>query len=308
MIDYQLLSCSQKSDSVQALDSFFREAYGERSSFKYPSRWSWLYGRQGSLAALALDESRIIGFVGAMAMKVMFSGKSVPAAWSVDNFVLPDYRSRGIGTALQRNAESSIPVTLSTWLSAGNAEIKKRLGNLMIGDLTILSLGTAQKRSSNCEVSEPNPVLIASMAKLAMARYDLCVDRNVEYCRWRFQEQPLAAYVQLSFDCGISLVRKCGPQRDKVGMIGDVFSAAGDLTEAVELVECSAGWLLAEGCERVRFGTSDPDLIRLLEQSDARWKTRGRHAVMVSEPGSYLARCSLPFFSLSDSDLDQYPW
>lgn len=308
MINYQVLTGVAGMNVVAALERFCSEAYGDRAQFKYPARWSWVYARRGALYAVAWDDSTIVGFVGAMTVQAVLTGNVVSAAWSVDNFVLPAYRSQGIGTTLQQKAEAAIPITFSTWLSAENLHIKERLGNVKVCDLTILVTTKLPAPDHPYSVAEPRPDVLASVAEQSVSRYDLHVERSAEYCRWRFLDQPLSGYVQLSMDCGTSLLRACGPKRSGVGMIGDVFPVQADPYEAARLIRSSTNWLLSHGCSTVRFGTADPELLELLLISDSNWEVHGQYVILASDPHQQLAGCQLPFFSLSDSDVDQFPW
>jgi len=306
MIRYEILTPSSELWTSPALASFFEQAYGDRCAYKYPRRCFWLYGRSGALAVVAWCDSRIVGWVGAMPIEIRRQDRCIRAAWSVDNFVLTSYRSRGIGTSLQRQAEGAVPFTLSTWISTANFRIKEHLKNRHLSTISVLATMTRPTLVHKYDVSEPDPEEIATLAYSHLNRYDCAVVRDASYCRWRFKNQPNSAYVQLRADCGLVLVRKCGPKRPCVGMIGDVFPIRSEPTEFVALVGAGAHYLMMNECTVVRYGTTD--LSQAAGLIGDGWEVCNRYPVLVSADGGSLDSCETFLFGLSDSDFDQYPW
>lgn len=307
MILFSVLDYTTRDDLSGPLELFILKAYGSRAKLKYPERWWWLYGQAGSFSVVALDDDVLVGHVGAMTVRLAMSNHTVNACWSIDNFVLPAYRGRGIGTALQQKAESMANVTLSTWVSDSNVSIKDRLGNYVLDTLLILVREEVSTDRVDCLIDSPQPTVIAESAR-SLNEYGLFVEREVNYCQWRFVEQPFANYVQLSTDFGISLVRFCGPMRNSTGMIGDVLPRTKDLKESALLVNISAEWILSNGSNTARFGTTDRDLIAVLLNSETGWRVHSEYPILSSDTGQLKRRTAYSFFSLSDSDLDQFPW
>lgn len=123
-------------DDEAALQRFYRQAYGEeRSQYKYPLRWNWLYRENpfipkgfGLPIWVAVRHNEIVGHTGAMFVPCLIKEKSVIAAWSVDTIILPSYRGIGLGKRLQKSNQDSHEIFMSLAMSPANRAIKKKLG------------------------------------------------------------------------------------------------------------------------------------------------------------------------------------
>lgn len=117
------------------LPAFYRRAYGERAHFKYPERWQWAFvdnpfKDEGSPSVyVAVDGRRVVGHVAAIEVPLWINGRHSSLGWSVDSYVLPEYRGCGLGSRLQVINRADHPFFASLAMTSTNKHIKiKKLG------------------------------------------------------------------------------------------------------------------------------------------------------------------------------------
>ena len=287
------------------LAAFIDEAYAGRSEHKFPDRFDWLYGLTGGRHFIARHDGRIVGHVGAVPFIALASETGVCRGhWSVDTIVLPRMRGQGLGLALQRAAASATPLFLSVWMSPGNMAIKRRLGAVEIGTFTTLqrpvlarAFGTASNGSHPID-----PAMIAAAAARFLPTCAFRIARSLEYCIWRFKDQPNAGYFQVSASDGLALARLCGPKRKGVLMVGDVLCEGGATAEVATRVACSVA---RPDIDTVVFGTAEPEVVSDLESRG--WSIHSRMPVLALGTAS-TNFCYPLHLSMSDQDMDQFPW
>jgi hypothetical protein len=292
-----------------SLCGFLNAAYGTRGEFKHPERWGWVYQRAGSTLALARSEQMIVGQVGGMGARLRHGAEIIDVAWSVDNMILPEFRGQGIGTALQELSERNTRPTLSTWLSEANCHVKRKIGNRDLCELTVVA--ASQDGFQHVEKGTLSGIDLSLLLELSAthlaSRSDLYIERSAPYLSWRFVEQPFAHYAQLTTRFGVAMMRKCGPMRPGVGMIGDVFSEHAVGRETAIIVNSAAANLFQQGCTHVRYGSTSKDVVECLLSSPG-WAVHRIYPILINCPkGQQVSGCH-PYFTLSDADLDQFPW
>jgi hypothetical protein len=280
----------------------YSDQFGTDMAFKYPTYWNWLYGYRGRSLVLQ-NGDELIGHVGCIPFVATYNGQSVRGTWSVDTLVLPDHRRRGYGRRLQAAAQASSPMFASLWTSEANSRIKLSIGQDIVATLPVLLRRRCQEHShsGDRQLSSPMPHQIEAAADRYLRGWDFSVERSAAYCAWRFCEQPNAAYRQVTSDYGLVMIRRCGPRRPTVGMIGDAFPVDTSAPTLAGLVETACAQLFSEGCEEVIFGCADPVATDLLSKES--WDVVRRLHFHVPQ-GSVSGRV---FLSLSDQDIDQYP-
>lgn len=133
-------------DDKPAIAEFLQVAYPDRHQYKFPERWEWQFDnnpfRNGDELPLwlAFDGERIVGQTGAQLEPMKLGDKSVRVGWSVDTYVLPEYRGQGIGYRLQQANQSSHDVFMSLSMSPKNRSIKASLGAQTLDPLDIFEL------------------------------------------------------------------------------------------------------------------------------------------------------------------------
>ncbi len=300
-LEYPLLQ-----ENEEKLKHFLFKAYNERAEFKYPERWKWIYHQPGAKSYFALHRNNIIGHVGVMPFTAANDSTPVNGAWSVDTFVLKPYRGKGIGKQLQLMAQRSNSVFQSVWMSNLNKQIKYQNGGIDNSFLVVLQ--TSNVSDVNCDycVTSPEASKIAQFAEKHLQSFKYYVIRTEKYCFWRFEQQPFAKYLQITTKFGVAMIRKCGYLRPHVGMIGDVFTENNNPESLLEQIGAAANELIKQGCNLVRFATTDQNLINVLKNS--KWDILSELPLIVQTTQKSLRLSSNTFVSLSDQDMDQFPW
>lgn len=289
---------------AEKLSGFIKDIerqYRVNLGFKYPEYWNWLYRDARSL--VLEEEGRIVGHVGRVPFLARQDGQPKQGNWSVDTFVLSRYRGNGHGRQLQAAAQERSPIFASVWMSPANSHIKRSIGQEVAATLEVLCRPRGEQRPVPAyQVGSPVPVEIAEAAARRLPDWNFYIERSPEYCAWRFLDQPRAGYRQINCGRGVALARRCGPQRGRAGMIGDAFPADASHEAMEELLESACDHLFSEGCESVRFGSTDPATVEfLLKRGWSHVESMPLHVSKGSVSGSV-------FLSLSDHDIDQYPW
>lgn len=123
---------------------FLLKAYKREANLKYPDRFHWLYEENPFLPTnfmnvkIIRDHDRIIAQSGAMGIELLVDGSLYPAHWSIDTIVLPEFRGKGYGTALQKENSLQSPFFLSLSMSKKNRRIKENLQAVKLPVLVVL--------------------------------------------------------------------------------------------------------------------------------------------------------------------------
>jgi hypothetical protein len=278
---------------------FLLGAYGPQDAAAYDSILRWKL--TSSFSILARTGSEIVGHVGILPVALCCKGSCVQSAWSVDTVVLPDWRRAGIGTSLQRMAHDFCPTLISIWMSSENSRIKRRIGATSIGTFVVLSRHVRPEKCS-CRVAAASVELMYSSARSYLHDVDFFASRAEDFLRWKFTAQPFSTYRLVGCDYGVAAIRNCGYMRQKSAMIGDAWPKDERLTP--KLLKRAAVHLASKNCNSVLFGTANGKLAREL-MSDG-WKPKCQYEILTRHTAFGSAKSS--FFSLSDQDMDQYPW
>lgn len=160
----------------EAIFDFIRTAYAGREQYKIPYRWYWQFvdnpyaAPNGLPVWIALHNGRIVGQTAAMPEPVKLGPCETTAGWSVDTFVLPDYRRRGLGRELQKLNQESHPVFLSLKMSEHNARIKAELGAAELSPVYMMKLCLGTDGADLCKrIRRRSPVLGACLSRTGLA-------------------------------------------------------------------------------------------------------------------------------------------
>jgi GNAT superfamily N-acetyltransferase len=186
-------------DAVLAL---MREVWAHSAS---PDEWDWWYGdpRGGRrVLSVVVDEGRIVGVSTMSVLRMCLGGEERDAAFAMDAVTHPDYRGRGLWSALElRNEEKAAAGGAAAALGFTNWQAGPILvGKLGWRDVTQLRLWL---RPLRLRVDEPRlrqlpadetleqfgPETDAVYAE-ASRKWGNHVVRHAEYLNWRFAESP----------------------------------------------------------------------------------------------------------------------
>ena len=181
-------------DDKPAIAQFLQVAYPDRHQYKFPERWEWQFesnpfcdGNMEKLPLwLAFDGERIVGQTGAQLEPMKLGDKSVRVGWSVDTYVLPDYRGQGIGRGLQQANQAHHQVFMSLAMSDGNRHIKTSLGATALSPVEVYELRVSVPAERIRErLRSSTPALAPLASGVGLDRLAAKATTAVAEWRWR---------------------------------------------------------------------------------------------------------------------------
>ncbi len=129
----------------EAIAAFLPRAYPGRWQYKYPHRWEWAYLHNPYLEEGLLPvwiavtpQGKVVGQTCALLEPLKLGEQARLAAWSVDTFLDPAFRGRGIGYRLQEANQEANEIFMSLSMSAANRRIKEKLGGQPLEEVQLL--------------------------------------------------------------------------------------------------------------------------------------------------------------------------
>lgn len=130
-------------NDLEAIARFLPAAYPGRWQYKYPERWHWAYVDNPFLEddrppvwIAVTEEGEVVGQTGALIEPLKLGEEEFRVGWSVDTFLLPEFRGQGIGYRLQEANDQANPIFMSLSMSDSNRRIKKALGSRPVDPVT----------------------------------------------------------------------------------------------------------------------------------------------------------------------------
>ncbi len=126
-------------EDKEAIFKFIRVAYKDRWQYKVPERWQWefvdnpfLEGKELPVFIAIDEQGNVVGQTCTLVEPLKIGGWICRAGWSVDTFLLPEYRGQGIGFRLQKANDEANEIFISLNMSVTNRRIKAGLGSALI--------------------------------------------------------------------------------------------------------------------------------------------------------------------------------
>lgn len=123
-------------DDRDEINKFIQIAYQKIWQHRIPDRWEWEYLRNPQLKNCDLpvfiaveDTGKVVGQTCTMIEVVKVGDALYNLGWSVDTYVLPEYRGQGLGSRLQKINDESQELFMSLSMSGTNRKIKLKLGS-----------------------------------------------------------------------------------------------------------------------------------------------------------------------------------
>ncbi|RPI30379.1 MAG: hypothetical protein EHM70_14035 [Chloroflexota bacterium] len=120
-----------------AIFTFIRSVYENRWQYKIPERWEWEFVNNPYLESrslpvwIAVDEDgRVVGQTCALVEPVKIGDRLCRLGWSVDTYLLREYRGQGLGFQLQKANDEGNPIFMSLSMTSANRRIKAGLGSV----------------------------------------------------------------------------------------------------------------------------------------------------------------------------------
>ncbi len=127
-------------EDIEALRDYY--CPDGKETVHYPQRWQWLFQDNpfipkdmGLPIWCAFDGDKVVGHTASMMIPLWLEGQEMPASWSIDTFLSPEYRGKGLGKELQRQNQQANDVFMSLRMSTANRAIKKKMGGLESGPI-----------------------------------------------------------------------------------------------------------------------------------------------------------------------------
>ncbi len=131
-------------DDKLAIFKFIQIAYKDRWQYKIPERWQWEFVDNPFLEGddlpvfIAIDDGgNVVGQTCALVEPLKIGDRICRVGWSVDTFLLPEYRGQGIGFLLQKANDEANQVFMSLNMSLANRRIKAGLGSVPVDPVVL---------------------------------------------------------------------------------------------------------------------------------------------------------------------------
>jgi hypothetical protein len=226
---------------------FQKLAWPHRRADLIPSRWRWMFvesaARLGVEPRLWLhrDAGSIVGYMGAIPVRLKIGAGEMNTAWLVDTMVLEAYRQQALGSRLMVQAHDDLPFALSLGQTAEMRDIQLRLGWKQVAPLEIAQLLIRPENVLKGKLPRPAALaagwgLRASSAVRDLLRerprasvrevtrfderhdrlwksvadsLDCVVVRDASYLNWKYVDQPGQDFVRLEVLEGDSVKAVC---------------------------------------------------------------------------------------------------
>jgi hypothetical protein len=138
----------------------------------------------------------------------------------------------------------------------------------------------------------------------------VAVERTARYLNWKFCDQPHVAYrrfVAQRNDClvGYIVLRAAVAPESSIGIIADLMVSLEERERVSDLTVLAVDKLQESGVEKVRVGTSLPEVAQVLRRLGFR-PTRS-YVPMCHSADLAVCEDATTLFGLGDHDLDQFP-
>lgn len=290
-----IIRVANKAD-LSLIESFYKAAYKEKIKFKFPERFKWLYEKAFSEQyniIIAIDNKcQIVGHSGFLLLNSILFEKEIKIGWSIDTFVLEEFRGKGIGKILQKENQNQNQLFASLWMSEKNRQIKLKLGavsgpfaHLLIKNIRFENTFTGlvhKHAQSHDNVKNEINVLQYSVeekpfdSKLndlwnkVKNNYSFAVERNAEYLNWRYGKQPFTKYFYLvCYDdqnhiSGLLIYRIANELNLMTIIITELFSNSNSYKLELALLRFLEQFYNSQELFQIQIATSDKILIKKL--------------------------------------------
>lgn len=139
----QIVQLSGGEIDREDLRTFLARAYGDESYHADRAHILWRYrdnpaGKGRPTYWLCVEDSRILGVLGALPVALSIDGTVRRAAYLVEFIVLPDERGRGIGSSLVRAAGEAHQTLIAIGITPDSRRVFERFGYAYLGMLPYL--------------------------------------------------------------------------------------------------------------------------------------------------------------------------
>jgi GNAT superfamily N-acetyltransferase len=286
-----------------AIFKLYGEVFGEEGGRRFEARWAWQYLENPSNDAddpihwIAVEDGRLLGHISTMPFQMWWGDRDVRARSSLDQFVSPEARGRGVGIALVKAhiddidlglalgmTGSSYPIFKKFFTDIGpvpaylrvldaSAVARRRWGTVagtVAGPIIGLGLSVLAKRfgpAAGLEVREVTTFTdeYTDLWTRARASYASIVRRDQAYLRWKYERCPYHAYRILEARTrgtlsGFAIVRDEGDASFRRGLVIDLFCDTQDRATQDALIDATVADFRSRGLVRAETYCLHQDL------------------------------------------------
>ncbi|WOK05362.1 GNAT family N-acetyltransferase [Imperialibacter roseus] len=181
----------------------FKAAFGKDMS---PAYWKWRFQDNPAgkhMIKLMWDEDKLVGHYAVSPVLLNLNKKKVLTSLSMTTMTHPEYGGRGIfgelATALYKDLEEKYQVKAVWGFPNNNSHYAfvQKLGWKNIGLAhTIVCSGEKISRPENVPVNVLDDFTLrhAEILQTEVGKFDISVDRSIDYLRWRYLQNPSHKY------------------------------------------------------------------------------------------------------------------
>ena len=231
---------------------------------KYQFEWYQKY--EDYKVFTAKDGNRFIGQASAFKVPVAVDNHEVELWWGVDTFLFKEYRGKGVGKYLQLQLHKDCPNFSSAAYTPKNAIVKRKCGGkdwfqkniyyYPVSSYLQLLISICLKKTFALDIPfkfvpfsvythkspavvkhfevEKSPIneeIVRFMNSSLRRKYDFFVKKNLDYLKWKYQDNPAFSYTFITF-------RKAGEIKAVVGFT-DVrkYSIGGKFVRGIKILD-----------------------------------------------------------------------
>lgn len=271
----------------------YGEVFGEDRGRRFEARWAWQYlenpfnDEDDPIHWIAVENGTLLGHISTMPFMMWWGDREVRARSSLDQFVTPAARGKGLGIALVKAHINDIDLGLALGMTSSSYPIfkkfftdigpvpaflkvldatavaRRRLGPVagtLAGPLIGVGLTVIAPRVAPSAGLEVREVLTftdeyTDLWLRARASYASIVRRDAAYLRWKYERCPCRAYRILEARShgalsGFAIVRDDGEAAFRRGLIVDLFADTTDAATLDALIDAAVGDFRSRGLAR----------------------------------------------------------
>lgn len=271
----------------------YGETFGEENGRRFEARWPWQYlenpanDEEDPINWIIVEDGRLLGHISTMPFWMWWGDREVRARSSLDQFVRPEARGRGLGVALVKAHIKDIELGLALGMTASSFPIfqkiftdigpvpaylkpldamaiaRRRWGPVVgsvAGPVIGLGLTVFSRRfapAAGLEVREASGFTedYTGLWTRARASFASVVRRDRVYLDWKYGRCPYHRYRVLEARTrgaltGFVVIRDEGDEAFRRGLVVDLFCDTGDLATQDALIDAAAGDFRSRGLVR----------------------------------------------------------
>lgn len=282
-------------DYDRAIFTLFGEVFGQEGAARFEARWAWQYlenpcnDADDPIHWIAVDEDgTLLGHISTMPFQMWWGDREVRARSSLDQFVDPKARGRGVGIALVKAHIADVDLGLALGMTPssypifkkfftdigpvpaylkvldGTALARRRWGPVagtIAGPLVGLGLTLLSPRVAPAEGLEVREVAsftddYTDLWTRARASYASIVRRDRRYLRWKYEACPYHRHRVFEARLrgtlsGFAVARTEGEPAFRRGIIVDLFADTTDTAAHDALIDAVVSAFRREGVARI---------------------------------------------------------